>query len=136
MQVAFYLAGEITQVTESIPWVRCASGNVYLLSMLVCFGLRHGRLCNIAKVWTLSTLLGDCPTLMDSHLHNLKGGTYVSKKLVGRSIPRLAKKAFHSNGVTLASPPLQQILETTMHSRGQRIDPQKVKNAPHIFRHT
>ena len=29
MQVAFYLAGEITQVKESIPWVRCASGNVY-----------------------------------------------------------------------------------------------------------
>ena len=31
MQVAFYLAGEITQVKESIPWVRCASGNVLLL---------------------------------------------------------------------------------------------------------
>ena len=30
MQVAFYLAGEITQVIDSIPWVRCASGNVYL----------------------------------------------------------------------------------------------------------
>ena len=30
MQVAFYLAGEITQVKESIPWVRCASGNVLL----------------------------------------------------------------------------------------------------------
>ena len=30
MQVAFYLAGEITQVKESIPWVRCASGNVYV----------------------------------------------------------------------------------------------------------
>ena len=29
MQVAFYLAGEITQVIDSIPWVRCASGNVY-----------------------------------------------------------------------------------------------------------
>ena len=28
MQVAFYLAGEITQVKESIPWVRRASGNV------------------------------------------------------------------------------------------------------------
>ena len=25
---AFFLAGEITKVTESIPWVRCASGNV------------------------------------------------------------------------------------------------------------
>ena len=32
MQVAFYLAGEITQVKESIPWVRCASGNVYDIS--------------------------------------------------------------------------------------------------------
>ena len=30
MQVAFYLAGEITQVIDSIPWVRCASGNVVL----------------------------------------------------------------------------------------------------------
>ena len=29
-QVAFYLAGEITQVIDSIPWVRCASGNVSL----------------------------------------------------------------------------------------------------------
>ena len=31
MQVAFYLAGEITQVKESIPGVRCASGNVFFL---------------------------------------------------------------------------------------------------------
>ena len=30
MLVAFYLAGEITQVKESIPWVRCASGNVLI----------------------------------------------------------------------------------------------------------
>ena len=29
MQVEFYLAGEITQVIDSIPWVRCPSGNVY-----------------------------------------------------------------------------------------------------------
>ena len=27
--MAFYLAGEKTQVKESIPWVRCASGNVF-----------------------------------------------------------------------------------------------------------
>ena len=26
---AKFLAGEIAQVKESIPWVRCASGNVY-----------------------------------------------------------------------------------------------------------
>ena len=30
MQVEFYSAGEITQVIDSIPWVRCASGNVFL----------------------------------------------------------------------------------------------------------
>ena len=30
MQVAFFLAGDITQVKESIPWVRCAFGNVYV----------------------------------------------------------------------------------------------------------
>ena len=30
MQVAFFLlAEEICQVKEAIPWVRCASGNVY-----------------------------------------------------------------------------------------------------------
>ena len=29
MQVAFYLAGGITQVMDSIPWVHCASGNVF-----------------------------------------------------------------------------------------------------------
>ena len=29
MQVAFYFAGEITQVLDAIPWVRCASGNVF-----------------------------------------------------------------------------------------------------------
>ena len=28
IQVEFYLAGEITHVIDSIPWVRCASGNV------------------------------------------------------------------------------------------------------------
>ena len=30
MELAFILAGEITQVKEPIPWVRCASGNVYV----------------------------------------------------------------------------------------------------------
>ena len=36
MQVAFYLAGEITQVEESIPWVRCASGNVFVFLFSFC----------------------------------------------------------------------------------------------------
>ena len=30
MQVAFYFAGEIIQVLDAIPWVRCASGNVFI----------------------------------------------------------------------------------------------------------
>ena len=34
MQLAFYLAGEITQGKESIPWVRCASGNVLTRHLL------------------------------------------------------------------------------------------------------
>ena len=35
MQVAFFLlAEEITQVKEAIPWVRCASGNVFTLSVV------------------------------------------------------------------------------------------------------
>ena len=47
MQVEFFLAGEITQVKEAIPWVRCASGNVcldagknWLKEMFYAFGLR------------------------------------------------------------------------------------------------
>ena len=33
MQMAFFLlAEEITQVKESIPWVRCASGNVLMIN--------------------------------------------------------------------------------------------------------
>ena len=35
MQVAFYLAGEITQVLDLIPWVRCASGNVWLKVLFI-----------------------------------------------------------------------------------------------------
>ena len=47
---AKFLAGEITQVKESIPWVRCASGNVLTLSdvetlqvMMVMFVQVRGR---------------------------------------------------------------------------------------------
>ena len=35
MQVEPPLAGEITQVKESIPWVRCASGNFYMSIFIV-----------------------------------------------------------------------------------------------------
>ena len=31
MHLAFYFAGEITQVLDAIPWVRCASGNVKII---------------------------------------------------------------------------------------------------------
>ena len=45
MQVAFYLAGEKTQIKESIPWVRCASGNVWLSSPPL------ARSCNKMSGW-------------------------------------------------------------------------------------
>ena len=32
LQVEPPLAGEITQVLDAIPWVRCASGNVFVLA--------------------------------------------------------------------------------------------------------
>ena len=35
MQVSFFLAGEITQVKESIPWVCCASGNVFKIFCMI-----------------------------------------------------------------------------------------------------
>ena len=37
MQVEPPLAGEITQVLDALPWVRCASGNVYRKGQ----GFRH-----------------------------------------------------------------------------------------------
>ena len=36
-EFAFILAGEITQVIESIHWVRCASGNFYFILFLHLF---------------------------------------------------------------------------------------------------
>ena len=37
MQVAFYFAGEITQVLDANPWVRCASGNVFVCGFAAIF---------------------------------------------------------------------------------------------------
>ena len=34
MQVSFSLAGEISQVLDAIPWVRCASGNVLFVCLV------------------------------------------------------------------------------------------------------
>ena len=49
-----YLAGEITQVKEPIPWVRCASGNVLLESYVFLdnFGRLHicGSDCTLSNV--------------------------------------------------------------------------------------
>ena len=62
MQVAFFLlAGEITQVKEAIPWVRCASGNVsncisqfpLLLLLIICKQFVGGQ--NKSSAWYLSS---------------------------------------------------------------------------------
>ena len=43
------LAGEITQVKEAIPWVRCASGNVLTISSVQkYFGKRNYPPCYLA----------------------------------------------------------------------------------------
>ena len=50
MQVAFFLlAGEITQVKEAIPWVRCASGNVFNLSPKMVIFWCHFRFQKMLK---------------------------------------------------------------------------------------
>ena len=41
MQVTFSFAGELTQVLDAIPWVRCASGNVSFQDNLRCFGVNY-----------------------------------------------------------------------------------------------
>ena len=63
-QVAFYLAGEIAQVKDSIPWVRCASGNVlWTPSLIECFLMEADNLLSLdantrrVKVWTVLAYL-------------------------------------------------------------------------------
>ena len=53
MQVAFYLAGEITQVLDPIPWVRCASGNVFFFNFIC---LTFATFSNSASLKVLSLL--------------------------------------------------------------------------------
>ena len=53
MQVAFYLAGEITQDKESIPWVRCASGNVYRNSRTIVLETFGGETFSVADILVL-----------------------------------------------------------------------------------
>ena len=65
MQVAFYSAGEITQVKESIPWVRCASGNVYSIFyqkpfVIIFAEIKHNRITmNIGKDKCFSKVLAN-----------------------------------------------------------------------------
>ena len=48
MQVAFYLAREITQDLDAIPWVRCASGNVWRSKLK--FPKNTTQICNAMSV--------------------------------------------------------------------------------------
>ena len=72
MQVAFYLAGEITQVKESIPWVRCASGNVLfiLVSCSTCrFPPRSSwKNSQLSLNWTISAAVDEYRSVKVSNL--------------------------------------------------------------------
>ena len=61
MQVVFFLAGEITQVKESIPWVRCASGNVFW----------NPSLNSIKNM--------SAPNISQSHIHLISQSTMTNK---------------------------------------------------------
>ena len=58
MQVALYLDGEITQVIDSLPWVRCASGNVffYFHMKIVMFSCTGGISCKDEDIF----IHGEC----------------------------------------------------------------------------
>ena len=56
MQVVFYFAGEITQVLDAIPWVRCASGNVFCEEMILATW-QCQILSYIPSIWVLHSLL-------------------------------------------------------------------------------
>ena len=53
MKVAFYFAGEKTQVLDAIPWVRCASGNVLIQIQIYRASQKKVgfRICNSPVVW-------------------------------------------------------------------------------------
>ena len=61
MQVAFYLADEITQVLDAVPWVRCASGNVIIDDHNVQFHV---------IVWKDRTCQLSSDAVPAMHLHN------------------------------------------------------------------
>ena len=58
IQMEFYLAVEITQVIDSLPWVRCASGNVffYFHMKIVMFSCTGGISCKDEDIF----IHGEC----------------------------------------------------------------------------
>ena len=60
MQVAFYLAREITQVLDAIPWVRCASGNVSLIFLFIC-----NLVASVINPLSSSNVSYFCPTFFN-----------------------------------------------------------------------
>ena len=72
MQVTFSFAGEVTQVLDAIPWVRCASGNVYfyfsllftLLYFFLLFFFYFVFLSIIITVLSLTSPFVVCPFLI------------------------------------------------------------------------
>ena len=69
MQVAFYLAGAIAQVIDSIPWVRCASGNVSMFGDNSGENLRKER--KMYENYWQRQLVTVCPRSSESLLINL-----------------------------------------------------------------
>ena len=103
MQVAIYLAGEITQVKESIPGVRCASGNV---SVSLC---THGAqaVCVQSAFTVFWTILNSLRPfyhlrLLRQKLNFLTNSTYVrrctqdttriSLRYIPQNIPKISPK--------------------------------------------
>ena len=73
MQVALYLAGEITQVKEAIPWVRCASGNVFKIFWEIFenlpFDSRSVRTAVTTREIPKSLLKGECVLCASADKH-------------------------------------------------------------------
>ena len=61
MQVTFSFAGEIIQVLGAIPWVRCASGNVFYFALVRIYleilgGSSEEKNRPVFEVWTFSAI--------------------------------------------------------------------------------
>ena len=92
MQVAFYLAGEITQVKESIPWVRCASGNIYPIMQKIW--------CNIG--WSTSpTFTSPIPTLPSGGWKTINVQSQCYLKAVVRDLLEASPSLADATQVTL-----------------------------------